>query len=63
MKYTFAQKCYLGLVCAENYPEQEPAYKIAKWYHTLWLLIPIIGFLFFVTHIETSYENKANRTN
>ena len=42
-KFTFAQRLYLNLLCAENYPEQAPEYIKAKWYHTLWLLVPIIG--------------------
>jgi hypothetical protein len=50
--FTLVQKIYLELLCAENYPEQEPVYKKAKWYHLFWLLIPIIEFLLFTTYIE-----------
>ena len=53
-KFTFAQRLYLNLLCAENYPEQEPEYIKAKWYHTLWLLVPMIGFLLFTSSVESS---------
>ena len=48
----YAQDMYLGLLCAENYPEQEPAYKNARWFHLFWLLVPILGFLIFILIIE-----------
>ncbi len=48
----FSGKVYLGCVCAEDYPEQEPEYKLAKWYDLLWFLVPILGFLLFVVSIE-----------
>lgn len=54
----FSQEMYLTLLIAENYSEQEPAYKSAKWYHLFWLLIPIIGFLFFIIIIETKYNKE-----
>ena len=50
-----ASDLYLGLLVAENYPEQELEYKKAKWYDLLWFLIPIIGFLIF-------YEKIHNRS-
>jgi hypothetical protein len=43
---------YLGLYVANDYPEQEPEHKFAKWYDLFWLLIPICGFIFFATIIE-----------
>jgi len=48
---------YLDGLLARNYPEQEPEYKLAKWYDLLWLLIPIIGFLFFFGFISTRTFN------
>lgn len=45
-------KFYLALKMAEEFPEQEPEYKNAKWYHLLWLLLPIAGILIFILSIE-----------
>lgn len=53
-----AGEWYLSLLCAENHPDQEPAYIVAKWYHLLWLLIPIIGFLLFITSIQDKHGRE-----
>lgn len=58
MKYTFAQSWYLSLLVAENYPDQEPEYIAAKWYHALWLLIPIAGIPAFLLTVKESYHNN-----
>jgi len=49
---TVAGRFYLGLLCAEQYPEQEPAHVNAKWYDLLWLAVPIVGFLLFILVVE-----------
>lgn len=54
-KFTIPQQIYLSLLFASDYPEQEPEYKYARWYHCLWLLIPIMGVILFLQHIK-SYE-------
>lgn len=54
---TFAQKLYLDTLCARNYPEQEPEYIAAKWYHTLWLLIPMLGVLVFLETVKVRYNS------
>lgn len=56
-----AAKAYLAITVAENHPEQEPAYTVARNWDLLWLLIPIVGFLFFVMMIEERYEKKGRR--
>jgi hypothetical protein len=48
-------KMFLDLVCATNYPDQEP-YKYAKWHDLFWLLIPIAGIIAFLMCIEDRYN-------
>lgn len=43
-----SQNIYLSILCATNYPEQQPEYKEAKAYHLLWLLVPIVGIPMFI---------------
>jgi hypothetical protein len=52
-----SQKLYLNVCVAEDYPEQEPAYKCARWYHLFWLLIPISGIIMFTVSNKAKYEN------
>ncbi len=49
----FAGQLYLILLIAEDYPKQEPEYKLAKWYDLFWFLIPVVGFLGFILAIES----------
>ncbi len=51
-----AGKFYLDLMMARNYPEQEPAHKVARNWDLLWLLVPILGFLIFVLAIDDRYK-------
>lgn len=50
-----AADTYLALLVAGNHPDQAPAHKAAKWYDLLWLLIPIMGFMFFLVMIEARH--------
>jgi len=54
-KLTFPQKVYLDLLVAREYPNQEPEYKNAKWYHLFWLFFPIFGFLIFIEIIRDNH--------
>jgi hypothetical protein len=47
-----AGKFYLGLVGAEDFPEQEPQAKYAKNHDLLWILIPFLGFLIFLAVVD-----------
>lgn len=47
-----AGEIYLAILCADDYPEQEPEYKSAKWYDLFWLMIPICGLLPFTAIIK-----------
>lgn len=62
MKYTLAQKTYLSILMADNYPEQEPAYICAKWYDLLWFIIPMLGFLIFIAVVNNRYNEIHTRT-
>jgi hypothetical protein len=53
---SYAGSAYLALVCATDYPEQEPAHLKARWFDLLWLLIPIAGIAFFLGVIESRAE-------
>lgn len=55
---TLPQKIYLSLLVAENYPEQEPEYIAAKWFHLIWLLIPMIGIIIFPMSVKESYKKN-----
>lgn len=50
--------CYLDFLAARNYPEQEPAYKYARWYHFLAFLIPVLGIWIFIEWIEETARKK-----
>jgi hypothetical protein len=52
----FSGRLYLGGICASDFPEQEPAYKYAKWHDLFWLLIPIAGIIAFLMCIEDRYN-------
>ena len=52
-----ASNCYLDLLVARDYPEQEPEHKNARWYDLFWYLVPIIGFLLFVESIRSRNIN------
>jgi len=43
----FAQDLYLEIHCAKGFEWQVPEYARARWYHLLWLIVPIVGFLLF----------------
>lgn len=58
---TFPQKIYLNIIAADNYPEQEPAYESATWWHVLWLLIPMIGIVLFMLSVEYSHSKNKNK--
>lgn len=55
-----AAKLYLSLLITENYPDQEPAYKVAKNHDLFWMLIPILGFLLFIGAVEDRYERQQS---
>lgn len=56
---TWAGCLYLELVCARGYEEQEPQYRLAKWYDLLWLLIPIAGMIPFMCAIEARTDGEG----
>lgn len=58
-KLKLASRLFLEFLCAENYPEQEPAWQAARWYHLFWLLIPICGFLFFIEAIRGAWKQQT----
>lgn len=51
-----AQRTYLDLFVARDYPEQEPEHLSARWFHLLWLLIPAVGIVLFVESIRKAHE-------
>jgi hypothetical protein len=53
-----AEKVYVDLLCAEGFEDQVPESKAARWWHLLWLLIPIIGVLMFIMAIENAAKAK-----
>jgi hypothetical protein len=53
-----ARDTYIKIFNAKGYEDQEPAYKAAKWYHLLWFLVPIVGFILFVIHVEETYKEN-----
>ena len=53
---TFPQWLYLELLVAGNYPDQEPCYKAALWYHALFLVIPIVGVMLFIEVVRLAYD-------
>jgi hypothetical protein len=56
----FAGKLYLSLLCATNYPEQEPAHKVASNWDLLWFLAPIpVGLLLFMMSIENRHKKDG----
>lgn len=56
-----AAHIYLGLKVAEEYQEQEPAWKAARWYHLLWFLVPVVGFLGFLSSVERNHYRSMIR--
>ena len=54
-----AGQLYLSCVCAEDFPEQCPEHKHAKWYDLLWLLVPIVGFLGFTEGIKIRAQHNG----
>ncbi len=47
---------FLDLLCAKDYPQQEPAYQSAMWYHLLWFLVPIVGFALFIDAVRGAHD-------
>ena len=56
-----AAKLYLGSMMALDYPEQEPEHKYARWYHLLWMLVPIMGILLFYAAVEHAAAKAAKQ--
>ena len=52
-----AARVYLGFLAAEDYPEQEPAYQVARWYDLLWFLIPVAGICGFLLAIQGRWQS------
>jgi len=50
-----AQKIYLDLLVAYEFPEQGKEYLSARWYHLFWLLIPICGFILFIGAVKRKH--------
>ncbi len=50
----FSRNLYLDLIHARGYECQEPEHENARWYHLLWFLVPVIGFMMFIVHIKDS---------
>ena len=50
-----AARAYLDVLCARDYPEQEPAHAVAKNADLLWFLVPVCGLVLFVSAIEARY--------
>lgn len=46
-------RVYLDLLVAADYPEQEPAWRLAKNTDLAWFFIPIVGVLIFIQVIES----------
>lgn len=59
MSHTLAQRAYLDCLCARGYEEQEPEFISARWYHLLWFLVPVIGFLLFVEAVRHAGRRAA----
>ncbi len=54
----FAGRLYLDFMVAADYPEQEPAHKVARNWDLLWLLIPIVGFMIFILAIDDRHKKR-----
>lgn len=52
-----ARSFYLDLLVASDYPHQEPEHVAARWYHLLWLLLPIVGLLMFLESVKAAYRS------
>jgi hypothetical protein len=50
-----AGSCYLSIKVADEYPEQEPAFKCAKWYDLFHFMIPVVGWFSFILAIEDRF--------
>jgi beta-lactamase regulating signal transducer with metallopeptidase domain len=57
---SLAQKMFLDLLVAYELPEQEPEHIAARWYHMLWLLVPICGFILFIQAIQNKYYHDQS---
>ena len=53
---TFAQRAYVSLLVAEGYEEQVPEHVAARWWHLLWLVLPVVGILMFIEHVRACYK-------
>lgn len=53
-----AQDSYLDILVATEHPKQAPEYQYAKWYHLFWLLVPIVGIVFFIESIRSLAKDK-----
>jgi hypothetical protein len=54
----FAARTFLELLVAEKYPEQEPAWQSARWYHLFWLAVPMIGVPLFVDAVRSAHVRR-----
>ncbi len=54
-----AGKLYLDFMVARNYPEQEPAHKVASNWDFLWLLVPVVGWMIFIKVVDYRYEKEG----
>ncbi len=55
-----AQLFYLDLWVARDYPEQMPEYISARWYHLLWMTVPIGGFILFTEAVVEAHRKKTH---
>lgn len=55
-----AQEAYLSVYVATDYPEQELAHAAARWYHLLWLLVPLVGFVLFLGAVEEAHQEQLS---
>ncbi len=59
MKKNYAARLYLEILCAIDYEDQEPAWQAARWYHVLWLMIPVCGSIVFTEAIKSAWQNEC----
>ena len=57
----YAQYLYLDGLCAIDFPEQEPAFRVAKWYDLFHLLVPMCGIITFSLAIENRHEKLKEK--
>ena len=60
-----AARVYVFLTQPDGpYPELQPEWQAARWYHLLWFLLFIVpGILLFLLHVEYSYERMMRKKN